>query len=130
MKQEFYEMLQRQKQAESKLKQEIAGRHHKNRQYAKEVQEQISYKETLHRKERDSFFMEGNRFEKNRRDKKDHLETVKERKLAELQEMGVPERYCNEIRRKMKELEKNKISNQPSLLKAGSSEKAPVKQAA
>ena len=81
MKQEFYDALQRQRDIEGRLKQEEGEKHKKNRQYSLEVQSQIKEKEKLKLKEREEFFKEGYRREKERQEKDKRIEVIKDRKL-------------------------------------------------
>ncbi|KND02810.1 uncharacterized protein SPPG_01891 [Spizellomyces punctatus DAOM BR117] len=101
MRQEFMENLQRQKETEEKMKREEWERNERNRQYARQVQAQIAEKEALRRKQREEFFMEGVRLAKERAEKVNKIEHIKERKLQELVSVGVPEKYCKEVERKV-----------------------------
>ncbi|KAL2918300.1 hypothetical protein HK105_202227 [Polyrhizophydium stewartii] len=101
MKQEFYENLQRQKEVEEKLKREEEMRALKNKLYAQEVKAQIKGKEECRRKGREDFFLEGIRLAHERKEKKDKIDQIKNRKIQELRAMGVPEKYCSEIERQV-----------------------------
>ena len=58
-------------------------------------------KEEIRRKERTDFFMEGVQLSAERLEQKKRINAIKGRKLSELRALGVPEKYCNEIARKM-----------------------------
>lgn len=128
MKAEFFEMLKTQKNAENKEKAERRRKAENTHLYAHEIKSQIEKRETERKKEREQLMAESQRFAKDRVEKKSHLDTVKERKLQELRALGIPEKYCNEIKRKMKHLEKQKISDQPMVEPKSASEKAAGKK--
>ncbi|KAJ1554893.1 Cilia- and flagella-associated protein 45 [Nowakowskiella sp. JEL0078] len=99
MKDEFFENLQRQKEGEARHEAEAYERAQKNSLYSKEVQAQIKEKEALRKKSREEFFMEGVKQSKERNDKTNKIDKIKERKIQELRSLNVPERYCKEIER-------------------------------
>ncbi|KAI8999233.1 tumor suppressor, Mitostatin-domain-containing protein [Gaertneriomyces semiglobifer] len=101
MREEFLENMRAQKEAESKVKLEEGKQAERRKQYAKELKDQIEEKETLVRQARNEFFMEGARLSKERREKAEHLEQIKLRKLEELRSLGIPEKYYREIERKV-----------------------------
>ncbi|KAI9205363.1 coiled-coil domain-containing 19 [Polychytrium aggregatum] len=101
MREEFYENLSRQKEIESKLHLEDVKRAERNKQYSLEVKAQIKEKEEARRRERVDFFMEGVRQAQERTEKKKKIDQIKERKIQELRGLGVPEKYCKEIERKV-----------------------------
>ena len=116
MRREFHEMVNRAKKSDEKLKEVEVEKHVKNRMYAQEIKQQIVEKEQVKKKEREETFMEGIRRLKEEQEKLKKLEAIKERKLNELRALGVPEKYCGEIKRKTKESMKPKISNQPQVI--------------
>jgi hypothetical protein len=81
LKEEFFASLAQQKEIEAKLKAEEIQRAEKNRQYAKEVQQQIREKEQSRRKAREDFFMEGVRLAQERDEKKHKIDAIKQRKI-------------------------------------------------
>ncbi|KAJ3361138.1 hypothetical protein HDU91_004070 [Kappamyces sp. JEL0680] len=101
LKEQFFLSLAKQKETEAQIKAEAVLRAEKNRQYALEVQAQIREKEAARRKARDDFFMEGVRLAQERQEKKTKIDAIKERKIQELRQMGVPSKYCNEIDRQI-----------------------------
>lgn len=114
-KKEFYDILRKQQAEEAKLKHEQQAKHEKLHHYAQEIKQQIQTHEVQNRKARDAQIKDGLKTVKAREDHKKHIEEIKERKLQELSNVGIPEKYCNEIRRKLKLMEKEKISNQPTV---------------
>lgn len=114
LKVEFFDNLDKQRQVEEKIREEEHVRIEKNKQYSKDVkvrftfygQTQIAEKEAARRKEREEFFMEGIRLAKERKEKIAKIEQIKARKIADLQKMGVPPKYCAEIERKSHEKER------------------------
>ncbi|KAJ3417111.1 Cilia- and flagella-associated protein 45 [Chytridiales sp. JEL 0842] len=110
LKEEFFENLARQKEVEEKLKIEEAKKAEKNKIYSMEVQAQIREKEQLRRKARDEFFLEGVKQAQERAEKHSKIEQIKDRKLQELRMIGVPEKYCKEIQRKIHLSEKHSFS--------------------
>ncbi|KAJ3100916.1 Cilia- and flagella-associated protein 45 [Phlyctochytrium planicorne] len=110
LKQEFFENLQRQKEAEEKLKAEEIKRAERNRLYALEVKAQIREKEVVRRKAREEFFIEGVKKAAERNEKKHKIDQIKDRKLQELRLIGVPEKYCKEIERQIHSTNKHIFS--------------------
>ncbi|KAJ3092107.1 Cilia- and flagella-associated protein 45 [Quaeritorhiza haematococci] len=101
LRQEFYDNLRRQKEMEEKIKMEEAKRAEKNKLYASEIKSQITEKFEDKRKDREEFFMEGIRLAKERKEKNQKIEQIKQRKVQELTNLGVPEKYCKEVARKV-----------------------------
>ncbi|KAJ3229531.1 Cilia- and flagella-associated protein 45 [Chytriomyces hyalinus] len=107
MKDEFFENLKRQKEVEERIKAEELLKHEKNRLYSTEVQTQIREKEALRKKQREEFFMEGVRLAQERLEKKNKIDQIKERKIQELRNIGVPQKYCQEIERQVSSTDKH-----------------------
>ncbi|KAI8912097.1 tumor suppressor, Mitostatin-domain-containing protein [Powellomyces hirtus] len=101
MREEFMENLERQKEQEVKIREDERTRAERNREYASKVKAQISEKEQIRKKQREEFFMEGIRLAKERNDKAQKIEQIKERKLQELASLGIPTKYCKEVERKV-----------------------------
>ncbi|KAI8851627.1 tumor suppressor, Mitostatin-domain-containing protein [Chytridium lagenaria] len=112
LKEEFFENLGRQKEVEERLRMEEVKRAERNRLYALEVKQQIREKEIVRRKGREEFFLEGVKQAGERNEKKNKIDVIKDRKLQELRSIGVPEKYCKEIQRKMHSTNKHVFSNQ------------------
>lgn len=71
------------------------------RKYASEVREQIKERESKRIDERKAFFEETINMDKEIEDKKKQLEQVKKKKLRDLKESGVPEKYVMEVARRI-----------------------------
>lgn len=110
LKEQFFTSLEQQKNLEAKIKAEALHKAEMNRQYAHEVQAQIKEKELLRKKNREDFFLEGVRMAQERNEKKAKIDAIKERKIQELRQMGVPSKYCNEIDRQIHSNKKSYFS--------------------
>jgi hypothetical protein len=73
----------------------------KRRQHARDVRKQIEQRENEQKMERKEHFSEGNRLRQEAIDRQNKLNEIKQRKLAELRDVGIPEKYCAEISRKI-----------------------------
>ncbi|XP_053729788.1 cilia- and flagella-associated protein 45 isoform X1 [Synchiropus splendidus] len=87
------EMLARKKVEEGKQRESMQKHAEAIRQQVKEVEAQAVRK-------RMEIFKEGQRLNQEASRKREHLNEVKERKLQELRETGLPERYCSQVQRK------------------------------
>jgi hypothetical protein len=110
LREEFFDNLKRQKELEEKMKRDAVERIEKNRQYSKEVKAQIQEREGSKKKEREDFFNEGARLEAERLDKRKKINSIRERKLTELRSLGIPEKYCKEVERKIYLSNKTKLT--------------------
>ncbi|KAL7748342.1 hypothetical protein RI367_006303 [Sorochytrium milnesiophthora] len=106
LKNEFFDNIERQRTVEAKIQAEQRQHHEERKKYNRDVQKQISEREMSRKKEREDFFGEGVRLSQERMDKRNKINTIKERKLAQLRDLGVPEKYWKEVERKMLLLEK------------------------
>nr|CCC92221.1 conserved hypothetical protein [Trypanosoma congolense IL3000] len=66
------------------------------------VLKQIMDVEERRRRERQEYVAEGNQIMMEMREREAALEAIRQRKLKELEELGVPEEYCQALQRKMK----------------------------
>ena len=112
-RQEFQAMLQRQKQSEDKIAQEKKHKEEHNRKFLIGLREQIESIEGSREKAKETFLTEGRKFQQRQMEHKKHIEDIKSRKFAELRGMGISEKQCNEIMRKMAYLDTQKLSSQP-----------------
>merc|ERR1719216_687781 len=71
------------------------------RNYAAEVREQIKERETQRIHERKAFFEETINMDKDIEYKKGQLDQVKRKKLRDLKDSGVPEKYVMEVARRI-----------------------------
>merc|ERR1712080_660602 len=69
--------------------------------YADDVRSQIKVKEKEKIEARSNFFEEGIKLDQEARERRAKLNDIKQRKLKELQEVGVPQKYVNEVARRI-----------------------------
>ncbi|KAJ1549540.1 Cilia- and flagella-associated protein 45 [Cladochytrium tenue] len=81
LRQEFFENLERQKEAEERIHHEEVKKAEKNRIYSQDLKAQISKREQERRKEREDFFKEGVRLAQERMEKNRKIEQIKDRKI-------------------------------------------------
>ena len=77
------------------------ARAQKQQVYSKEVREQIRERESQRINERKSFFEETINMDRDIEQKKQQLEEVKRKKLRDLKDSGVPEKYVSEVARRI-----------------------------
>ena len=70
-------------------------------QYADQVRQQIKQKEKERVRARQDFFEEGIKLDQEAKERRQKLDEIKKRKLAELKGVGVPSKYCNEVARRI-----------------------------
>lgn len=90
-------------QEEQTLKDEDAERvqNIRRHQHAEEVRQQIREKEKERVKVTSAFFEEGIKLDQEAKARRKKLDEIKKRKLQELKEAGVPDKYCNEVARRI-----------------------------
>lgn len=98
---EFERVIKVQKAIEARDYAQRENTHQQRMLHAQEVRAQIREKEALKIEERQNFFAEGERNKEESREIRDKLDLIRERKLAELREAGVPEKYCKEVERRI-----------------------------
>lgn len=98
---EFERVLKAQK--EQQLKDEDVEKQNASRRqrYAQDIREQISEKEKERVHLRKSYFEEGEKLNKEAKERRQKLDDIKRRKLKELRDAGVPDKYCNEVARRI-----------------------------
>jgi len=111
IRQNFEQSLARSKQEEMKLAEQDRIKHQSNQQYALQVQSQIAEKEAKTKRNREEFFLEGARQDKERQEREAHLVMIKERKLEEMRNLGIPDIYTTEIKRKLGEKARKEAQN-------------------
>ncbi|CAH8455391.1 unnamed protein product [Dicrocoelium dendriticum] len=97
---EFERILRRQKEMMDADLREQNQAKLKNRKYAEEVRKQICLKEQERIAERNAFFEEGVKLAEEARLRQMRLMDAKNRKLKELREAGIPEKYLHQVERK------------------------------
>ncbi|XP_072049363.1 cilia- and flagella-associated protein 45-like [Amphiura filiformis] len=98
---EFERVLEAQLEAMDKEKGEEADQHYKRLDHAEDVRKQIRQKEQLKVGERNAFFEEGVKIKEEANARRARLDNIKGKKLKELREAGVPEKYCAEVERRI-----------------------------
>ena len=69
--------------------------------YAEDVRTQIKDKEKERIHARKSFFQEGIKLDQEAKERRQKLDEIKRRKLKELEEAGVPNKYVTEVARRI-----------------------------
>lgn len=98
---EFERVLRAQKELVEKQKREEDVHRKKKLTHADDVRAQIRKKEQERISERNAFFEEGVKLDEEARARRAKLEAVKRKKLGELREVGIPERYLKDVERKV-----------------------------
>uniref|UniRef100_UPI00398EFB67 cilia- and flagella-associated protein 45-like n=1 Tax=Pristiophorus japonicus TaxID=55135 RepID=UPI00398EFB67 len=100
-RQEFERVLKVQtEQIEKEMKEEADKRSGRTK-YAVNLREQIQEKEQKHIEERAAFFEEGKRLKEEALQRRLRLDQIKRKKLDELRSVGLPEKYCREVERRL-----------------------------
>ncbi|CAL8105057.1 unnamed protein product [Calicophoron daubneyi] len=98
---EFERILKRQQEMIDNDQREANEMRQKNQKYAQEIRQQICQKEQQRIAERNAFFEEGVKLEEEARLRRIRLQDAKNRKLKELREAGIPEKYLAQVERKI-----------------------------
>jgi len=97
---EFERVLRAQQEAMEKDRFEEEETKHYRLTHADDVRKQIREKEQLRVSDRNAFFEEGVKINEEARDRRAKLDAIKKKKLGELRDAGVPDKYCAEVERK------------------------------
>lgn len=89
-----FEEVKREKETEEEFQKRRAA-------YAEDVRTQIKEKEKERVHARQSFFQEGIKLDQEAKERRQKLDEIKRRKLKELQEAGVPNKYVSEVARRI-----------------------------
>ncbi|XP_038649336.1 cilia- and flagella-associated protein 45 [Scyliorhinus canicula] len=100
-RQEFERVLKIQKEKIEKEKKEEDDKRYGRTKYASDLREQIVVRERKHIAERAAFFEEGKRLKEEAYQRRLRLDQIKRKKLEELRSVGLPEKYCLEIERRL-----------------------------
>ncbi|XP_078075362.1 cilia- and flagella-associated protein 45 [Mustelus asterias] len=100
-RQEFERVLKIQKEQIEKEKKEEEDKRYGRTKYANDLREQIGEREHKHIAERAAFFDEGKRLKEEAYQRRLRLDQIKRKKLEELRTVGLPEKYCREIERRL-----------------------------
>jgi len=98
---EFERVLNAQREQVLKDEQAEIEFQSKRTTYAEDVRSQIKYKEKERIHARQAFFEEGIRLDQEAKERRIKLDEIKRRKLKELKEVGVSEKYVNEVSRRI-----------------------------
>ncbi|XP_072165777.1 cilia- and flagella-associated protein 45-like [Diadema setosum] len=97
---EFERVLRAQQEAMERDRMEDQEKKHQRHSHADDVRKQIREKEQLRVSDRNAFFEEGVKINEEARERRAKLDAIKKRKLNELRDAGVPDKYCAEVERK------------------------------
>lgn len=100
---EFDRVLRAQKELVEKSKLEEHAHRTKKLSHADDVRGQIRQKEQERISDRNAFFEEGVKLDEEARARRAKLELVKRKKLGELRDAGIPEKYLAQVERKVNE---------------------------
>jgi len=98
-REEFDRIVQVQREAQSVEQEKEAQMKDSRYKHRRDVQEQISKNESKRRQERLDYLEEGRKLRKEIDKEKSHLVEIKDRKIHELRNVGVPEKYLTELMR-------------------------------
>ncbi|XP_002738957.1 cilia- and flagella-associated protein 45-like [Saccoglossus kowalevskii] len=98
---EFERVLQAQREEMDAEKAKEEHFRYRKLAHADDVRKQIREKEQLKIADRDSFFEEGIKLDEEARARRAKLDEIKKKKLDELRNAGVPEKYCAEVERRI-----------------------------
>ncbi|XP_030834284.1 cilia- and flagella-associated protein 45 [Strongylocentrotus purpuratus] len=97
---EFERVLRAQQEAMNKDRAEEEETKYNRLTHADDVRKQIREKEQIRVSDRNAFFEEGVKINDEARDRRAKLDAIKKKKLGELRDAGVPDKYCAEVERK------------------------------
>jgi len=100
---EFERVLRAQKELVEKQKREEGIARGRKLNHADDVRAQIRNKEQDRIAERNAFFEEGVKLDEEARARRSKLEAVKRKKLGELRDAGIPDKYLAQVERKVNE---------------------------
>ncbi|KAK7105836.1 cilia- and flagella-associated protein 45-like isoform X2 [Littorina saxatilis] len=100
-RQEFERVLRAQKELVEKEKREELDVRSKRLAHADDVRSQIRKKEQERIMERNAFFEEGVKLDEEARARRTRLDNVKRKKLGELRDAGIPDKYLAGVERKV-----------------------------
>merc|ERR1712226_1322829 len=98
---EFNRVLRVQKEEIAKEEEEERLNLAKRDEFCKDIRAQIREKEQVRIGERNQFFEEGTKLAEEARTRREKIDKIKEKKIQELKEMGVPDKFRNEVLKKM-----------------------------
>merc|ERR1711871_735289 len=96
---EFERILQVQAEADARDREQMEVKHQINVNHSKEIREIIARNEIERKVQRQQFLSEGDKLKDRMGLEQSKVELIKQRKLKELEECGVPEKYRAELER-------------------------------
>ncbi|RDD41751.1 Cilia- and flagella-associated protein 45 [Trichoplax sp. H2] len=106
---EFDRVVRAQQEAVQKEQEEVEKKMKQKKVYSDSIRQQIVEKEQEKLNERRSFFGERAKLDAEDEQRKRMIDEAKQKKLSELRQAGVLDKYCIEVERKMKKNPQNKI---------------------
>ncbi|XP_062898311.1 cilia- and flagella-associated protein 45-like isoform X2 [Mobula hypostoma] len=103
-RQEFERVLRVQKEQMAKEQWEEEDRRHSRTRYASDLRRQMREKEQKQIAEKAAFFEEGKRLKEEAEQRRLRLDHIKREKLQELRSVGLPEKYCHQIERRLESI--------------------------
>ncbi|XP_038624783.1 cilia- and flagella-associated protein 45 [Tachyglossus aculeatus] len=97
---EFERVLGAQRQQIEKERKEAERRAASRRAHAEELRRQVREHQQQQVQERSATFEEGRRLQEEAAQRRERMNTLKQKKLEELRAAGLPEKYCVEVERK------------------------------
>ncbi|XP_043934258.1 cilia- and flagella-associated protein 45 isoform X1 [Protopterus annectens] len=98
---EFSRVLGAQIAEIEKEKKELEERMNLRQQHAYELRNQVREREQKHIQDRMAFFEEGKRLDEEAKQRRARLDEYKKKKLDELRAVGLPEKYCAHVERRI-----------------------------
>eukprot|EP00794_Sanderia_malayensis_P011169 gene11169-12343_t len=98
---EFERVLSAQRSQAAKDEAQDKHNQTKRKQYSNDIRNQMREKERDRVSRRNEFFEEGVKLDQEARERRQKLDEIKQRKLRELKEAGVPVKYVNEVSRRI-----------------------------
>lgn len=98
---EFERVLSAQRSQAAKDEAQQKHNHSRRKVYANEIGSQMREKEKDRVQNRNDFFAEGVKLDQEAKERRQKLDAIKQRKLRELKDAGVPEKYVNEVSRRI-----------------------------
>mmetsp|Transcript_5895 Transcript_5895/g.7951 ORF Transcript_5895/g.7951 Transcript_5895/m.7951 type:complete len:521 (+) Transcript_5895:39-1601(+) len=96
---DFYRVIAAQREQEEMERQQSIQSSQIRKHHKEEILNQIAQNEECRKKDRQEHLEEGEKLRQRHKDEKNRLGTIKNRKLGELKEMGVPSKYRAELQR-------------------------------
>lgn len=103
---EFENILRAQKEVMEKEKRDDDAVKSRAMKHSKEIRAQIAAKEKEKINERQAFFAEGRKYMEENKLHRQKIESIKDKKLKELKEAGIPDKYLIHVQREARKMQK------------------------